>query len=179
MDELIEELCRRVPGLGAARRSTPSEIDWGVIEARLGILPADYRAVAELFPNFTLCDFLHPMVPKKGAEQRFHFGTELEVLREWCAYGDGFDGGPYVAFPEPGGLLPWGESNEGDFFCWKTGDSDPDRWPVVLGSRSFAWYEYHGGMLEYIVGLLRGDVPPDGLPDIFTRPDPALYVYEA
>jgi hypothetical protein len=137
--------------------------------------------MAEMFPDFTMCDFMHRIAPSQGdgaGDYLVSIDSTLEILREWCADEDFFGNRPYVAFPEPGGLLPWGESNEGDIFCWKTGDPDPDKWPVALGSRSSTWDEHEGGMLNYMVGLLRGDILPHGLPDIFTRPNPKLYVYE-
>ena len=35
---------------------------------------------------------------------------------------------------EPGGLLPWGVSIDGDIFCWQTKGAS-GRWPVVVIGR--------------------------------------------
>jgi hypothetical protein len=39
---------------------------------------------------------------------------------------------PLPPFPEPGGVLPLGRTDNGDELYWVT-DGDPDDWPVALG----------------------------------------------
>lgn len=37
---------------------------------------------------------------------------------------------PYPFYPEPGGLLPWAGTDNGDRVCWLT-EGQPDGWTVV------------------------------------------------
>lgn len=41
---------------------------------------------------------------------------------------------PFPLLFEPGGLLPWGVSIDGDIFCWQTKGAS-GRWPVVVIGR--------------------------------------------
>src|SRR6266540_3689111 len=38
---------------------------------------------------------------------------------------------PHPLYPEPGGLLEWASTSNGDSRCWLTG-GDPDSWPAVV-----------------------------------------------
>jgi hypothetical protein len=170
-DELITEICCVVPSLSREMRPERARIDWGAIERQVGRLPSDYREIAEVFPRLFLGDFLALLTPLKGEEHRFLEQSEsgIMVLREWCEDAEFTECGPYAAWPEPGGLLQWGESVEGDYFCWKTDDPDPDRWPVVIACRGFDWEEHDFGMLEYIVRALKGDNSTSIIPDYLSR----------
>ena len=61
-------------------------------------------------------------------------------------------------FPEPGGLLPFGKSSSGTYFCWDTTNKSPNDWPVVV-----MWEYDHdgynrqkGGAISFLHGLLSG-----------------------
>lgn len=75
---------------------------------------------------------------------------------------------PYALFPEPGGLLVWGVTDNGDEFYWLT-EGAPDDWTVVVSSRH-EWWSYDGGALSLLGGLLRREIHCPGLPDEFPEP---------
>lgn len=67
-----------------------------------------------------------------------------------------------VPFPQPGGLLPCAGTSSGDVFYWRTGDPDPDAWPVVVSTRNDDWWEYGKGLISLLAGLISGEVLPLG-----------------
>jgi hypothetical protein len=94
------------------------------------------------------------------------FASFLDVHADlFPDFGDAHDGGHwdgYVrpAFPEPGGLLVWGWTDNGDTLLWDTQDDDPDRWRVVMLPRHEpAAIFFDGGVVAFLVALLRGEHP--------------------
>lgn len=45
------------------------------------------------------------------------------------------DDNPYPLYPQHGGLLAWGLTQDADYLFWRTDDGDPDGWPVVVWLR--------------------------------------------
>lgn len=128
-DEAIAALESVVPGLFDHRRPQPAELDWALIENGLGTsLPADFKRLAEIYPSFTLDDFLLVSLPEPGEEVR-----RLRGMRDGRAWWDSDDATRQrIPYPAPGGLLPWGESNEGDRFLWSSVESRPQQWRVTI-----------------------------------------------
>ncbi|OIJ86741.1 hypothetical protein BIV24_26070 [Streptomyces colonosanans] len=80
----------------------------------------------------------------------------------------------YVPFPESGGLVPWGDSIDGDVFYWRTNGGDPQGWTVLVSGHNDDWCEFEMGVTEYLAGLVSGTVPPDGLPPDFPGATPVV-----
>ncbi|MFI6985188.1 SMI1/KNR4 family protein [Embleya sp. NPDC050154] len=168
--ETIAELEQAVPGLAALRLSVPADIDWQTAETELGaVLPADFKLLRELYPRFVLGDFLGIGGPGPGRESAWVQGVRetLQIISEWCEEAD--LAVPLHPYPAPGGLLPWAESNQGDFFLWTTNPAGPQAWTVTVASRSSAWWHYTGGAVQFLADLVTGAVEPWALPKV--RPD--------
>ncbi|MGW0583843.1 SMI1/KNR4 family protein [Streptomyces sp. NPDC002920] len=63
---------------------------------------------------------------------------------------------PYPIFPEPGGLLLWARTYDGDHLFWDTEHSAPDQWPVVLWLRHEpppAWHPFPGTATDFLLSL--------------------------
>ncbi|MFJ9690812.1 SMI1/KNR4 family protein [Kitasatospora sp. NPDC101183] len=164
-DEAIAELERAVPGFRSLRRAAPQAFDWPALEAALGApLPADYKRLCELYPVFVLGDFLSVHRPVPGRERDWPQGQQedLETVMEWCEDSDPVV--PLHPYPAPGGLLPWGGSNQGDFFLWTTSPAGPQEWTVTVASRNGAWWHYAGGLVQFLADLVGGAPEPWGLP---------------
>lgn len=117
-DEAVVELERAVPDLASHRRPAPQSVDWRLLEGELETaLPADYKLLCEHYPSFELSGFMSPSRPVPGNEVAWVHGTheELETIAEWCEDADLAD--PMHPYPAPGGLLPWGTSNQGTSSC--------------------------------------------------------------
>lgn len=161
----IDDLERTIPGLRTVRPDAARRVDWPALEGSLGAgLPADFKEFAEAYPPVEIDEFLRIWSPTPGREKEFVDGVRygLEILRDLQETDDAED---YTAYPEPGGLLPWGESIEGDVFYWRTAGPAPERWPVVASGRNGAWRECPGGMLAFLVGLAEGTAERAELPD--------------
>lgn len=139
-------------------------------------LPADYRELASYYPTLEIDGFLRITTPLPEKEQVFVQGVfrELEVLRD--LQGDEMTEG-YVAYPMPGGLIPWSESLSGDVFYWRVSSVDPDMWPVVVNSRNDELWEFPGGAIAFLVGLIDGSLDRRGLPSAVPRPNPSVRTF--
>lgn len=165
--ESVAELERALPGLVAHRRPAPAAVDWPRLESALGTaLPADYKLLCELYPPFELSDFLLVGGPAQGAEGAWAT-ADLDIVAEWCEDAD--VAVPLHPYPAPGGLLPWASSSQGDLFLWTTSPAGPQEWTVTVASRSFVWWHYTGGAVQFLADLVSGALEPWALPTV--RPE--------
>lgn len=167
----VADLEAVLPGLRPLRPAGRREVDWPEIARGLRTdLPSDYKALCEAYPSFSIGDSLLVTVadPRRESEFAAEMLEALDVLEDLAE--DDMSGG-YVPYPRPGGLLHCAESSSGDIFYWRTGDPDPDAWPVVVSTRNDDWWEYEQGLLSLLVGLISGEVAPWGLPDPFVGSD--------
>lgn len=129
--------------------------------------------LSEHYSLLVLDEFLSVHIPDPGAEEEFisvagEFLSDLDSLRA-----AGMSHG-YAPHPADGGLFPWADSVEGDTWYWKTGGPDPDTWPVVVSGHNDDWFEVDVGLTAYLAGLVRGTIPPDGLPPDFPGRTPTV-----
>ncbi|MFI0941612.1 SMI1/KNR4 family protein [Streptomyces sp. NPDC021020] len=154
-----------VPGLTELRRPARAVVDWEGFEKGLGTrLPADFTYLGEWYPAFDIGGFLLVRLPVPGRENSTLRGTldTLDVLADvWLEPGLGLS-----AHPAPGGLLPWGESCDGDKFMWSTTGESPQDWIVTVASRGGAWWHYGGGAVQFLADYCTGALEPWGLPPI-------------
>ncbi|MGW7309276.1 SMI1/KNR4 family protein [Streptomyces sp. NPDC054835] len=164
-EEALALLERAVPGLTDLRRPARAVIDWTGFEEGLGTrIPADFKYLAEWYPTFDIGGFLLVRLPEPGEESRMLQGTRdaLEVLAaSWLDPRLGM-----LAHPEPGGLLPWGESCDSDKFMWSTTGPTPQDWVVTVASCGGAWWHYGGGAVQFLAEYSTGMLEPWGLPPI-------------
>ncbi|MFJ8660789.1 hypothetical protein [Streptomyces sp. NPDC093795] len=129
--------------------------------------------LAEAYPAFSLSDFLSVHLPDPGREAEFADGVR-ESLRALASLSDDDMTEGYVPYPAAGGLIPWGDSAEGDTFYWHTVAEDPDAWTVVVETTNGYWATYDGTLTDYLTGLAAGAVEPDGLPSEFPGDNPSV-----
>jgi len=146
---------------------------WRDAAAEVGFeFPADYRALVDVYGGGSLNDELHLRVPtlrrrefQPGFAGFVDFTTEglgrsISQMRENALALDDGKTYPFPILPEPGGLLIWGSTSNGDVCFWDTSEVDPDRWTVVvfwLSARM--WDRFDGGVAEFLLAALRGDCP--------------------
>lgn len=170
----VRDLEEAMPAVLAIRSAEPRGVDWEYIRREIGLaLPADFVMLSEAYPPFSVDDFLGLLIPSPGEEKYFVAGMRslLDTLVD-LAKADMSHG--YVPFPEPGGLIPWGSSCEGDVLYWYTAGGDSDSWTVVVSGRNDDWFHYHGDLTSYLAAKARGTVPPDGLPSDFPSATPLV-----
>ena len=131
IDQLLEVL--RPP-------NTPSEggpnLDWSRVANMFGMaLPTDYMMFIERYGSGEIGSWLtvfNPFTKNPNislTEQFFRQLSSLSQLKEEFP-----ESCPFPLLYEPGGLLPWGISIDGDIFCWQTKGAS-GRWPVIALGR--------------------------------------------
>lgn len=169
----LEELEAALPAMTRWRVPGGRGVDWVSVEAALGTaLPSDFRALAETYPTLVVGDFLSVSVPRPGAEASWASeARDDEVLQDLYEMEDMED---YVPFPQPGGLISWGESNSGDAFYWKTSPTDPDAWPVVVRTDNADWIEFPVGVVGFLAGVYGHTIDVPGMPGSFPGDSPQV-----
>lgn len=138
----------------------PSEIPttgaWTVLERRLGtMLPDDYKEFIELYGSGRVGRFLwifNPFSANENLNLEKQIATQANVLFELQSYGEAI---PYKSFPEPGGILPFGITDNGDVLFWRV-TGDPNNWHVVVNeSRAPDWEGYELSMSRFLAEILQ------------------------
>lgn len=151
----IDDLVRLVP---PPADPVDAAGDWGRVEAALEReLPADFKALVGRYGQGQFTDFITPLTP---------FGTPApliptarRLLEQESRFRDSFpEQCPYPFYPEPGGLLPWAGTDNGDRLCWLTA-GEPDSWTVVAWNPRGSYYSAHEqGAVAFLYGWLTGRV---------------------
>jgi hypothetical protein len=170
----LSHLERTLPGLLEHRVPVRRNIDWARIERGLGTrLPSDFVELSEAYAPLIIDDFLALHMPVPGEEDKF-VSVAQGILENLASLRESDMSHGHVPFPEKGGLIPWGDSDEGDMLYWRTRGDNPDEWTVVVSGAWDDWPEFPGSLTEYLAGLISGTVPAEGLPQGFPGPDPVI-----
>ena len=99
---------------------TPAAGAWASVEGRLGVpLPSDYKRFIETYGSGNIGNFLwifNPFSNNENLNLERQVVTQAEVLNELRSYGESV---PYKPFPEQGGILPFGITDNGDLLSGK------------------------------------------------------------
>ena len=143
---------------------TPSEagdIDgWKRVEEIMKTkLPIDYKQYISTYGTGCICEFLWPLNPfskNKYLNLMAKSEAELNSLRDLKKMD--FQECPYPLFPDSGGILTWGVTDNGDVLFWLT-QGEPDKWITVINeSRSPVYEEFDRTMTQFISDLIRGQI---------------------
>ncbi|HZA80037.1 MAG TPA: hypothetical protein VFC13_01015 [Actinomycetes bacterium] len=146
---------------------------WAAVETVLGTqLPADFKAFTELYGSGMVDDFLYLFNPFAAGQDGNLLAEKDRVLAAYRQTRARFpDRLPLPPFPEEGGVLPLGRTQNGDELYWVT-QRDPDDWPVALLESRAALLEVHpmpvtGLLAALAANQLSSRVLPD---DVLGRP---------
>ncbi len=155
-----------------------SGTSWRTIEAGLGTaLPEDYKSFIEVYGSGRIAGFvwiLNPFSKRENINLLNQIPRQLSALRELA---EGFgETCPYPLFPAPGGLLPFGITDNGDVLHWLTSGA-PSSWNVVVNESRGAQYEsYHFDMATFLLRVLTREEHCPVFPSAFP---PASLAFEA
>ncbi|ROQ68659.1 SUKH superfamily protein [Streptomyces sp. 840.1] len=158
----FDDLTRLVPPPSQPRWGTG---DWDGVEAALALeLPSEFKRLAETYGAYHFSEFLTPLAP--FGRRDLLVGPAKRLLDQERGFRKrNPEKCPYPFYPEPGGLLPWAGTDNGDRVCWLT-DGKPDEWTVVCWNPRGWYYDAHPvGAVEFLVGWLSGDISTGVFPD--------------
>ena len=159
----IEDLVRVVPPPGDP---VGARGGWREVESELGLgLPADFRALVECYGLGQFLDFITPLTPFGPVNLLFDRARRL--LEGERSFRDSHpDKCPYPFYPEPGGLLEWAGSDNGDRLCWLT-EGEPGEWTTVVWNPRGWYYDAHEmSAVSFLLGWMVGDVSTSIFADV-------------
>ena len=122
-------------------------------------LPDDYKEFIGRYGTGKIDDFLWVLSPATANPSLNLVVRGEEIRRAFREYRMAIAAvgkePPFDVFPEPGGLLPWGCTENGDVCYWRTGHMDPNEWHVVLNDgRGSMWEKFAGTMTQFLAATL-------------------------
>jgi hypothetical protein len=161
----IAELRRLAPA-PAWPLGSGDEQRWLLAENKLGLrLPTDYKDLVQTYGSGRFGNFLTVFTPfvSDGYVNLLTQDTlALDAYREVRAALP--HAAPYPAYPEPGGVLPWAQTDNGDVVYWLT-EGPSDSWPiVVIEARHGSYEQYALSTTEFLARLLEGTLNSRILP---------------
>jgi hypothetical protein len=152
-------------------REVPRLSDWLELEDALGCsLPDDYRRFIEVYGTGRIAEFLsifNPFSAHRYLNLREQLRIQAQVLEELESFGEVL---PYKIHPVPGGVFPFGATDNGDVMFWVC-DGIPDNWHVVVNaSRSPDWERFDEDMTAFLTETLCGGTRPSAFPGKFPPP---------
>ncbi len=150
------------------------EKGWRLLEHVLGTaLPKDYKAFIGTYGTGGIDDFLWFLTPFE-ADENVNLLKRTQVLRD--SYLELQQKHPdyyqHAFFPDEGGLMPWGYTDNGDELYWLT-KGEPEEWPIVAyESRSSDYEVYHLTLTDFIAQIVSKEVVCEVFPDDFPAEAP-------
>ena len=146
---------------------------WAAVEAALGTeLPSDFKSFTELYGSGKVDDFLYLFNPFARGQDGNLLVERDRVLAAYRQTRARFpDRLALPPFPESGGVLPLGRTDNGDELYWVT-QGRPDGWPVALLEARAALQELHPMQVtEFLAALAANQLTSRILPDdVLDRP---------
>jgi hypothetical protein len=153
--------------------------DWAAVEAKIKTpLPADYKAFVTTYGSGTIDEYFSVFTPfaKTKRDLPTQIERQLGAMRQVRDAGEKMK---YPLFPEPGGLLPWGLTDNGDVFYWLTTGA-PDSWTVVTNvGRGPDYEEFKMSMTDFLAGILSRKAKSEAFPEDFQPGAPFFTPAEA
>jgi len=151
---------------------------WGAIEGEIGVtLPPDYKDYIATYGAGYFMQFMSVFLPKSwtvnlrlGAQVRLKAGSARDVLLA------SEEEPPYPIWPDPGGLVAFGGTDNGDELFWLTRGA-PQDWPVVV------WYEdsnvelFDCDMTDFLAGIVTGAIFADVFDEDWPSGEPKFEPY--
>ena len=143
-----------------------SELDWGrITNIFCKSLPGDYMKFIELYGSGVIGNWLTVLNPFSVNQnlsltaQFFYLLGSISQLKEEFP-----DTCPFPLLFEPGGLLPWGISIDGDIFCWLTSGVRGKLGVVVIGRHSDPEH-FQMPLSQFLAGCISGTISSAAIPE--------------
>jgi hypothetical protein len=135
---------------------------WAPVEAALRTpLPEDYKDFVRIYGSGQFLDFFGLYIPgSRNPNLRLESAVRMvcQSLRQLKDFA-------YALWPAPGGLIPIGQTDNGDYIFWLP-NAEPADWKVVIWDRGFGDFEiFDCELTDVLAGLVTGAVLPAAFPD--------------
>lgn len=151
----------------------PTSADMDVFESEFARLPSDFVSFLETYGTGAVDNFIwifNPASKNPNLNLLKQAKVQLNTFREIRAQEKGQV--PYPLFPEEGGLLPFGITDNGDVLFWKT-SADPQQWTIVIADSRAPEYEEHQlALTDFLLKLLDGELSSGIFPDDMPSENP-------
>lgn len=140
---------------------------WPQVEAALATaLPGDYKAFTDLYGSGKFDDFLYLLNPFARDEAGNLLHEKDAMLAAYAESRAKFPQRlPLPPYPEPGGLLPLGRSDNGNELYWLT-EGEPAAWGVVAFAARSTRHEVHRlPVTAFLARLLSAELDTQVFPD--------------
>lgn len=156
----IDNLLKAVPAPVA-----PTHIfagPWEPVETELGLsLPQDYKDFSRIYGRGYFMEFLGVGIPR-STNPNTRLELKIPQLSSAFAYRDDL---PHPIWPAPGGLVPFGTTDNGDILFWWPRD-DLDVWGIAVWDRGLQTFETFGcDLTDFLAGLATGEILPEAFPE--------------
>ncbi|HLJ89733.1 MAG TPA: hypothetical protein VKZ53_23180 [Candidatus Angelobacter sp.] len=155
---IIDDLIHVVPPPQSPKEGG-TNLDWARITNLFGKpLPTDYMIFIERYGSGQIGGWLSVLNPFSKnpnislTEQFFHLLASVSQLKEEFP-----ESCPFPLLFEPGGLLPWGISIDGDIFCWQTAGVS-GRWSVVVLGRHSDPEVFQYPFSQFLAKCITGEI---------------------
>jgi SMI1-KNR4 cell-wall len=149
-------------------RESPSKADWKIVESKWCVLPTDFKSFVTEYGTGSIDGFIwifNPASRNPNLDLVQQISRQIEALRGSTSVG-------LTAFPQSGGILPFGLTDNGDLLAWKV-QGIPDSWGiVVVDSRAPSYEKFDRGFSDFLVGILRKKIVCTIFPDDFPSSSP-------
>ena len=168
MTTAFADLCEAVsPPANPVEPGSPGAFT--AVEARLDLaLPADYKSLICAYGTGSWKGFLWVLNP--FAQNRFHNlfeQTQRQLDAERTIRADWPGQVPFPIYPEPGGLLPWAMTDNGDRLYWLT-EGKADTWATIVYESRGPQYDSHRmSCCEFLRRWVAGQLEVSVFPDDF------------
>jgi len=144
---------------------------WAEVEAALGTaLPGDYKAFIELYGSGKFDDLLYLLNPFARDEAGNLLHERDTMLAAYAGTRARFpERLPLPPYPQPGGLLPLGRSDNGNELYWLTEGEPPDWGVVVFAARSTRHEIHRHPVIGFLARLLSAELDTHVLPERLQR----------
>ncbi|MFD3513351.1 SMI1/KNR4 family protein [Streptomyces sp. NPDC058657] len=155
------------------------EGSWERLYERLGTrLPTQYVELMQRYGGGCWAGWLRMDTPLSA--DRYGLAAHIDAACDgYRSLRDSFpESFALAVWPEPGGILPFGDSIDGDTLCWLTVGDSPDEWPLIVYPR----HDAQGPPLplplaDTLLEWLRGRFADAGLPSLAGVKDPFDYAH--
>lgn len=158
MNAALERLTRLAPP-----PARPPAGDWSSVESALHReLPADYKALVDVYGSGAFCGSIELLVPA-GVRKAYDIVAYNDGRSDFAAeIWEEEDEQPEEFSDDLGyELIAWAKTIDGDTLNWLAhSDQSPDSWRTLLVSRDVAeaWEHYDAPATAVLLGLLTGDI---------------------